>query len=366
MNRPRLLALLLPLLLSACGDIQPGARPADHPAVKDLVLATVAESPLGGGESFVGTVASQDRGNVAARTQGVVEKIAVHAGSVVKRGDHLLLIAGNEAGDRLREAEAAASEARRRLAAARARSDLAAKTFERYRRLFEREAVTPQEMDRASAEMAEARQGVAAAQAAVARAQAGRGAAGTAFSYGRVTAPYDARVVRVEVEEGSTVLPGTPLLVLDRLGGWEVKAHIPESLAGKIRTGDPVLVEIPSAGRTVSARISEVEPSADPVSRSFRATAEISPDVNLTAGLFARLILPGGDRPALIVPPSAVVERGQLTGVYVVRNGLVHYRLVKTGRVTDAGVEILSGVERGESVVAGGVDRVRSGMRVEN
>jgi RND family efflux transporter MFP subunit len=220
-------------------------------------------------------------------------------------------------------------------------------------------------MDRVGAELEESRQVVAAAEASVARAESGRGAADTALAYGRVTAPFAARVVRLEVDEGSTVLPGTPLLVLDRADGWEVRADVPESRLGKVAIGDPVQVEIPSLGTRLPGRIAEIEPAADPRSRSFRVKAELPPDGTLAAGLFARVVFPGRERTALLVPVASIVERGQLTGVYVVADGVLSYRLVKTGQQIGDRVEILSGLKAGETVVVEGVERARSGARVE-
>lgn len=362
----RILSLFLPLLLAACGgDIEPGLRTPERSAVSGLTLAPVTESRIPEVEVYVGTIASRDRGVVAARTDGIVARLAVRAGTAVKAGDLLLTISQNQAGDRLRAAEAGSTEARGHLAAARARNELARKTFERYQLLFQKEAVTPQEMDRVTAELEESRQQVAAAEAAVAGAESGRAAAGTNLAYGRVTAPYAARIVRLEVEEGSTVLPGTPLLVLDRAEGWEVRAEIPESRTGKVALGDPVQVEVPALGTRFSARLAEIEPAADPRSRSFRAKATLPPEAKLAAGLFARVSFPGGERSALLVPVTALVERGQLTGIYVVRDDVLHYRLVRTGRQLDGLVEILSGLQAGETVVIGGVERARSGARVE-
>ncbi len=192
-----------------------------------------------------------------------------------------------------------------------------------------------------------------------------RSAARTALAYSRVTAPYAARVVRREVEEGSTVQPGTPLLVLDRLGGWRVRGELPESKAGQVAVGDPVQVEIPALNKTYPARISEVQAAADPRSRTFQVKAELPEKAEVNAGLFARMLFPGGERPTILVPAAAVVERGQLTGVYLVRDNILHYRLVKTGREIDGRLEILSGLEPGDSIVVGGVERARSGARLE-
>ncbi len=354
------------LALAACGgDIEPGSRPGDHPAIAGLQIAEIDASSLPSSTAYTGTVESRDRGILAARTDGRVTRIAVHEGEQVQAGDLLLTIADNQAADRLREADAALAGARNRLAAAAARAQLAQKTYERYQRLFANEAVTPQEMDRVTAEVEEARQQVAAAEAAVTGAESNRGAARTALAYSRVTAPYAARVVRRQVEEGSTVQPGTPLLVVDRSGGVQVNAALPEAMAGQVTVGEPVQVEIPALGQTFSGAVAEVQSAADPRSRTFEIKVDLPETARVSPGLFARVVFAGGKQPMLLLPVSAVVERGQLTGVYLVQDGILHYRLIKTGRQIDGQFEILSGLAPGDRVVVEGVERARSGARVE-
>jgi RND family efflux transporter MFP subunit len=252
-NKTLLPSLLLCLLLAACGrDIEPGETPAQRPVIRGLSLTTVVVATLPGTEMYVGTVESPDRGVLAARIDGRVGRIAVREGDLVQAGQLLLTIEGNPASHRLAEAEGVRK-------AAAARLELAEQTAGRYRQLFAKEAVTPQEMDRISAELEMARQHQHSAAAAVETAR-------TALAYTRVTAPYAARLVRREVEEGTTVMPGTPLLALDRQGEWRVRARLPEALLGRVGAGDAVSVEIPAAGKTVSGKVAEILPAAD----SFR------------------------------------------------------------------------------------------------
>ena len=83
------------------------------------------------------------------------------------------------------------------------------------------------------------------------------------------------RVVRKEVREGSTVMPGTPLLVLDRSGKPQVRAEIGEAWAGKIEPGQALTVEIPALEKRFTAKVADVLPAADPRSRSFQITLEL-------------------------------------------------------------------------------------------
>lgn len=340
------------VLLAACGgEIQPGNTEGQSPVAKGLEYYQVSSAlaPLAG--AFVGTVESSDRAQLTARTDGRVVRIAVKEGTWVKKGELLVVIGDNVTAKRLSEAEGAKKSAAARL-------DLAQKTHERYKALFEKEAVTPQEMDQVSAELAMAKEGLVSAEAAV-------GAARVAYENTRVLSPYDGRVIRHQVEEGSTVLPGTPLIMLDREGGWRVRVDVPETYSGKFSPGTEVEVEVPAINERVSGNVTEVLPATDPLSRSFQAKVAIKTTGNLTSGLFARVFPPAEELQTILVPRSAIVHRGQLTGVYVVEDKKIHYRLVKTGGQVGEQVEILSGINAGEVIVSGGTERAKNGARVE-
>jgi multidrug efflux pump subunit AcrA (membrane-fusion protein) len=85
----------------------------------------------------------------------------------------------------------------------------------------------------------------------------------------------------------------------------------------------------------------------------------------LRSGLFGRAVFDTGVRRVLAVPLNAVVERGQLASVFVVEQGAARMRLVTLGARRDGQVEILSGLNGGESVVAPVPPGLRDGARVE-
>lgn len=358
--------LLGSLYLTACSqEIQPGNSSREPAVARGLTLLTLSASQVAGSETFVGSVEAPDRGRVAARIDGRVGRIAVHEGERVKAGALLLTLVETTAVDQSHAAAAGVVEAQGALAAARARLDLADKTLARYRQLFAKEAVTPLEMDRVSAEQAMAAHGLAAAEATVQRLSAQRTAAATAAGYTQVTAPYDAVVVRKEVQEGSTVMPGMPLLVLDRQGAWQVRAQLPEALTGQVAVGDNFRVELPALGKTLAATVAEVLPAADVQSRSFDIKLDLAEQAGLSAGLFARVAASGSQKSALLIPAAALLERGQLSGVYVVEAGVLRLRMVKTGVRLGDQIEILSGLSAGETIVTGGLEQAVSGARVE-
>ena len=343
-----ILSLALNLVAGCGGEIEPGRTTSDPPVVSGLEIATAEASLLAGAEIFVGTVESSARGMITSRIDGRVKRIAVSEGERIKAGTLLVTIEDNVAGDRLAEAEGARQ-------AAEARTALAQKTFERYQSLFSQQAVTPQEMDRVSAELEMSRQQLRSAEAAVS-------AARTAASYSRVVAPYAGQVVRKEVREGSTVMPGTPLLVLDRAGKLQVRAEIGETWAGKIETGQKLSVELPAIEKRLTATVADVLPASDPRSRSFQITLDLPEDADIKAGLYARVFVGQPEVPTVLVPQRAVVERGQLHGVFIVdEQNMLRYRLVRPGRLHDDKIELLSGLEPGMRYVSQGVERAING-----
>lgn len=353
MTQPLLLcSLCFSLLLAACGsDIEPGRSEMQRPVIGGLSLRTITTAVLPETAVFVGTLESQDRGVLVARTDGRVGRIMVREGDTVQAGQLLLTIVGNPASHRLDEAEGANK-------AVEASLTLAKQTAERYRRLFAKEAVTPQEMDRVSAELEMAKQQQASTQAAVE-------AARTALAYTQVTAPYAARLLRREVEEGSTVLPGMPLMILDRQGEWRVRARLPESHFGRVAAGDLVSVDIPAVGKIFSGTVDEILPVADPQSRAFEVKVGLATADGLRAGMFARVGLAGAARATLLVPTAAIVQRGQLSGLYVVEDGVLRFRLVRTGRSFADQVEVLAGLTEGATIVVAGIEKAQDGARVE-
>lgn len=348
----KFIAVLMTFLLAACGDkIEPGQTAAERESITGLPFEVVAPQEVAGQDLFIGTIESADRGILAARIDGRIGRLMVQVGDTVQAGQLLLTIEQNTVNDRLAEAQGSRE-------AAAARLDLAEKTYKRYEQLAKAEAVTPQELDRVTAEREQARQNLQSASASV-------GQARTGAAYNRVTAPYSGKIAERLVESGSTVMPGMPLLVLERSGIPQARIAVPESLMGQIVLGEELQLEIPSLQRTIKGIVTEIQPSSDPATRSFAVKLSLPPDAGLASGLFLRARRQAATGKSLLIPLSALVQRGQLTGVYVVEAKILHFRLVKIGPLLGDKVEILSGLSAGETIVSGDVQKARSGARVE-
>ena len=118
-------------------------------------------------------------------------------------------------------------------------------------------------------------------------------------------------------------------------------------------------VRISSVERPFEGQVSEIAPVADAVSRTFQVKLDLPPGKELRAGQFGRLAVPVAETKLLSVPRTSVLKRGQLEMVFVVRDDTATLRLVKTGKVLEERVEILSGLEEGEAVVVGDISSLK-------
>lgn len=355
------------LTLAGCGDgIEPGQTEENLPAISGLETATVEPERASLQRSLNGTIEAPDQSQLLARLPGRVEKILVHEGQTAEAGTTILILDQQTATDERNAARAAVDAAAGSLSEAEAQQRMTARTLQRYQQLKEGEAITGQELDQVKMEAEAAQQRVVSARANLSRVRADLKAARTMADQARVTAPFDARINRVLVDAGSTVMPGTPLVQFDRIGPWLVSLKVPESLADLFQPGTEFDVEIPSAKQRLKGVVAKFYPAADPVTRTLTVKLALPDGVDLNSGLFARVFLPTAGLESLFVPDSAIVTRGQLTSVYVVDDGVLHYRLVRIGKTLDGQTEILSGLSPGETIVTDGAARARHGARVEN
>ena len=114
----------------------------------------------------------------------------------------------------------------------------------------------------------------------------------------------------------------------------------------------------------LSGAVAEIGPIADPVSRTFRVKLDVAGRPGLMSGQFARLLVPVGETTSMRVPFSSVVQRGQMEIVFAVENQRARLHLVKTGRQLKDEIEILSGLDAGDSVVVNNASQLVDGQLV--
>ena len=184
------------------------------------------------------------------------------------------------------------------------------------------------------------------------------------LAYTTITAPFAGVIIAKLVNAGDLATPGTVLLEMEDNRRLQVRTALPESLIARVRMGDRLTVHVPAAGVEVAAAVAEIGPAADPGSRSAAITLDLPQRADLRSGQFARVRVPGAAAMALLVPESAVVPSGQMDRVFVIDGDTARLRLVRTGQRRDGLVEILAGLDPGETVATGNNRLLESGRRV--
>ena len=375
------LTLAAALSLAGCGREQSRtASPAE--TVRGVSVTTVQQKKIPDLLAVVGTVRAGQTSAVSSQMMGNIVEIRVHEGDRVQRGQVLAVIDDSQARTAVERSNAADVAAQQQLVGADSDLALTESTLKRYQTLFEKKSVSAQEFDeiKARQQAALARRDMARAEQA--QAQAGLNQARTSQAYTRVRAPFDGVVTEKKADVGTLASPGMAIFTVEDVRRYRLEVTVNESDLRYVRTGQQVLVNVDAlnqdalnhdalnhdafnhAGR--KGKVVEIVPAADSASRSFLVKVELPTDAGLRSGLFGQAEFSRGEREAVVIPQSAVVERGQLQGVFVLdQNKVANLRYITLGKHSGSAIEVLTGLHDGEQIVAkpGAVDL--NGKRVE-
>jgi membrane fusion protein, multidrug efflux system len=365
------------LILAGCGSSTPTDPPKAAPAaVQVLTLASAAWPNV---YEAAGTVRARTAVVISSKATAYVREVRVATGDRVREGQLLVELDARDLDAAYRQAEAAEAEARSgvpeadgAIAGAQASLALAQATYKRMKELFDKDSVSNQELDEASARLKLAQSGCQMASARRSQldsklAQAGQAlaSAGVMRSYAQIAAPFSGTVTAKSVGPGMLAAPGAPLLTIEREGAYRLEAAVEESKLPLVRAGQPVTVVLDAVARPIETRVSEIVPAIDAASRSFTVKIGLPPLAALRSGLFGRAQFAFGTRPVVSVPAAAVTERGQLASVFVADAGRARSRLVTLGERARDAVEILSGLSPGERVIFPAPPGLADGAPVE-
>ncbi len=372
------IVIVMALGLAACGT-KPSEQteaPAPVPVAVSTIQATMR--PVAHTYEAVGTVRARTSTDVASRMLGYVREVRVKLGDRVTAGQVLVTLNAPEIDSQIRQAEAAVAEARSAqpevegaVNAAKAQLDLAQATFARMQDLLNKKSISNQEFDEVSAKrkLADANYAMAQAKreqiaAKIQQAEQAVRSAQIQQSYTTVVAPGTGVITAKTVEPGALATPGAPLMTIEQSGALRLEAAVEESRLGLVKVGQSVAVDIDGLP-PMNARVGEIVPSVDATSRTFTAKIDLPDSSALRAGQFGRARFSLGNRDALVLPSSAVLSQGQVQKVFVVDGGIARSRMVTAGASTGDGIEILSGLSAGETIINPVPSQLMDGSRVE-
>lgn len=353
-------------LSAGCEEkVKPGDAQVKRPFVSGV--SVVAVSPFLVDEYYeaTGTIRAASSSYVAGRMMGTVTSLLVREGDRVHAGQALMTIDDRDVREKVKAAEAGHQEALRALESAKQNRELTDITYQRYKKMYEEKAISRQEMDQFSTQMRVAALEYERVQETVKRTAAGLAEANVYLGFTKVTAPITGTVTEKKIDVGSMAVPGAPLLTVEDTSSFNAEINVDESMAGAFKTGSLVPVSIESLDSRLTGKITQILPSIDSMSRTFRVKVSLS-GAGLRSGLYAKVKIPQKKKEVIAAPTSAIVEKGQLTGLYTVDdNGIITYRLVRTGKNYGENREILSGLKPGDRIIVRGMEKAVDGGVLE-
>ena len=304
-----------------------------------MVVAQVTTQPLADRLRAVGTLTANESVLIRPEIPGRVERIHFEEGQPVKAGDVLITL--DSAEYRAQVAQTEATVEANRL------------TFERSAELVQKNMLSQQDYDQATARLAESR----------ALLQRHR----VLLDKTALRAPFDGVAGLRLVSPGAYVRPGQDLVNLEDLDPLKIEFRVPERHAAAMTVGRPLTVRVDAVpGREFSGTIYAIDPRLDASTRTFALRGTVpNTEGLLRPGMFAQVELTVGERPqALVIPEQAIVPRGERLFVFKVVDGKVAFTPVRTGLREPGIVEIVDGLAPGDTVVTEGQMKLRPGMPV--
>jgi RND family efflux transporter MFP subunit len=330
----RIIALLSIASLAAlgCGGAS-DAESAPPAAAAAATAITVTADTVVATTAVEGTIAARHRADISTRLMARVTEVPVDIGAHVRAGEALIRLGVEDIAANRAKADAAVTVAR-------AARDEALRQANRMDTLYAQDVVAQVQRDQAHLGLTQAESQLAMAAATLREVE-------TAAGYSRIPAPFDGVVVARTVDPGDLAAPGQPLLTVESAGARDVIVSVSPETAARLADGTPVAVTTRD-GREATVKVRAIAGGADPNTRTVEVRLAAPSD--WPTGVSATAFVPTGTRVAVTVPATAVVRRGQLTGVRVVTGDVVTLRWVRLGRTVADRVEVLSGLEAGERI----------------
>lgn len=340
------------IITASCGKDKAASKDT-APAIAVTVSTPSAEA--GAFLSASGKIEAVQNANLSTRMMGYVTETYANVGDKVSKGQLLLRI--NSADISAQSAQVSAS-----ITEAKAAFKNAEKDYNRFKALYEQNSVSQKEMDDITAnyDMAKARLEGATQMKNQVNAQ---------LSYSNITAPFSGVVTGKFINKGDMANPGMPLIGLESPGKFQVIAMVPETEITKIKDGSTVNVIVKSTNENLKGTVTEVSSSAKNTGGQYLVKVVLGKtDAKLLSGMFTSVQFPveKSAKPNLIlVPESALVRQGQLTGIYTIGNeNVAILRWLRTGKTFGDNVEVLSGLAADEQFIVAAEGKLFNGAKV--
>jgi RND family efflux transporter MFP subunit len=288
--------------------------------------------------TFEGQVEAIRQATVSSQTSGRVAKINYDVDDFVPVGSVLIEFTNTEQKQAVQKSQA-------NLESAKASEKEAIANFKRVKTTFDRKLISQSDYDLAVSKKNTASAEVKAQQAVL-------DTAITQLDYTLVKAPFDGIVTSRHIEKGETVDIGMPVMSGLSLNHLRAISHVPESLISQIKSISLAHIKLPNNEIIESAELT-LFPYADPQSRTFELRVNLpEKTTGLFPGMSTQVSFNLGSQEMILIPHNNIVNRGELTLVYVKQENKILPRQIITGNVFKHFTEVISGIKAGDIIMS--------------
>ncbi|MFT3901969.1 MAG: efflux RND transporter periplasmic adaptor subunit [Niabella sp.] len=344
-------------LLNSCSS---GKKKVDEEKPVPVTLNKVSGDGSMSYATASGRLVAKNAVDVSTRMMGYITSLKVSVGQKVNAGQILVSINSSDI-------EAKGGQANAQIAQAQANFNIAKKDYERFENLFKTNSASRKEMDDMQARYEMAKAGLDAARMMRSEVQA-------QYRYTNISAPISGVITAKYAEQGDMATPGMPLLSIEAPGLLQAQVLVPEADITRIKQGMAVIATLKTTGQQIPGTVSEISLSSTNTGGQYLVKVNLSSSKDLLPGMFVSVQFPfkrsiaesPGSHETVVVPTSALVENGQLKGVYTVSSSnTAVLRWVKTGKVSGDMTEVLSGLNDTESYIVSADGKLFNGVKVK-
>lgn len=302
---------------------------------------------------YSGEVRGRFERQLAFQVGGKVTKRFIELGSTVRAGEVLMQIDSKDLQQTVNSSSAQVYSAESQL-------KLAKNNLSRYQQLYAQGAISRAQLDQYQNEY-----DVASASVQQTSAQLSQGV--NQLNYSLLYADQPGIISSISVEAGQVVSAGQTILTIVQDGEREIEISVPENRIEELRKATQFKVAfwaLPST--TVEGKVREIAPMADATTRTYKVRISlINPPQEIKLGMTAAVTISNAMQTAsLTIPLSAVYQTGSSPQVWVIKDNVVNLRSVQTGNFSGNQIQILAGLNPGETIVTAGVQKLRPGQKV--
>ena len=181
-----------------------------------------------------------------------------------------------------------------------------------------------------------------------------------------IIAPFEGRLGKREITPGILGNNNSIIATLDDSTKLKVDIKLPENYVGILKNGLKVQATSDAFNKIFTGEVKTVSSRVDPTSRSILAQIEIlNPNLELIPGILLNIKVIFDERDSLSIPEESLIIQGDNKFVYLIENNILKRKNVKIGLRNFGKVEILSGLEIGDNIVAEGTNKVRNKAKVK-